>query len=446
MNILTCLCYLILFLKVNECNACTPFDRNIISEKRDVENFKIFLKKFALNQIDPLPVFNNVTVPDYQKIIEEFQNGKANPDVHLNFTQLVTKYGYPVERHEVVTEDKYCLTLFRIPNPRAPVVFLMHGLLGSSDDWIAAGTRIGLAYVLADAGYDVWLGNARGNRYSRCHLKLSPDCGEFWDFSFDQIGRYDLPAMIDYTLEKTITSKLLYVGHSQGNTAFYVMTSVKPEYNEKISIMVCLSAVVFMTHVRSPLVHVVAPFIGDLDILAKVLGVYELIPRDAVVNAVTSTFCGSPDLAEIFCQFIMFLGCGFNYSQINSTMLPVVYGHYPAGASTKQAIHYTQGVISSRFQNYDYGPLQNMLEYGAAVPPDYPLQNVSCPIALFYSTNDWLTSTADIVRFLNIVPNVVEFYRVPCALYDHFDYLFAKDNDILINREVLRILKEYVDF
>ena len=62
--------------------------------------------------------------------------------------QLAKKYGYPFEKHRVITQDGYILELHRIPRgrndfgnfyKRRTPVLLMHGLGGSSADWILMG-------------------------------------------------------------------------------------------------------------------------------------------------------------------------------------------------------------------------------------------------------------------------------------------------------------------
>lgn len=67
------------------------------------------------------------------------------------------------------------------------------------------------------------------------------------------MGVYDLPAVIDYVLASTGQKDLYYIGHSMGNTMFFVLTSLKPEYNKKIHLMVALAPVVFMSYVKSEL-------------------------------------------------------------------------------------------------------------------------------------------------------------------------------------------------
>ena len=62
------------------------------------------------------------------------------------------------------------------------VVFMMHCLMCSCGSYIAAGANESLAYNFVQQGYDVWLGNARGTRFSLKHYKYTTDDPEFWNY------------------------------------------------------------------------------------------------------------------------------------------------------------------------------------------------------------------------------------------------------------------------
>lgn len=94
--------------------------------------------------------------------------------------------------------------------------------MDSAFAWVTNYADVAPAFVAARAGYDVWLGNSRGNTFSSSHISLDPDSWtdskEFWDFDWQEMGKYDLPASFDYITETTGYPKLAYVGHSQGTT------------------------------------------------------------------------------------------------------------------------------------------------------------------------------------------------------------------------------------
>lgn len=95
------------------------------------------------------------------------------------------------------------------------------------------------AFALVDAGYDVWLLNARGNYYSRRHKTLNPDVDAvFWNFTIHEHGYYDLANSIDYVLNITNQDSVQFIGHSMGGTAGLILCSARPEYNNKIRLFV----------------------------------------------------------------------------------------------------------------------------------------------------------------------------------------------------------------
>ena len=118
--------------------------------------------------------------------------------VHAFFlqTEIIRYHGYPAEEYTVQTEDGYLLYIQRIPAgrmedscdihgcPPKEVVFLQHGLLCASSNWITNLPNESFAFLLADAGFDVWMGNVRGNTYGLRHIKYKTNSNKFWDFRY----------------------------------------------------------------------------------------------------------------------------------------------------------------------------------------------------------------------------------------------------------------------
>lgn len=61
------------------------------------------------------------------------------------------------------------LTIFRYPEVGQTAVLMMHGLMCDMQFWIANDADLAPPFILVDEGYDVWLGNNRGNRFAQAH-------------------------------------------------------------------------------------------------------------------------------------------------------------------------------------------------------------------------------------------------------------------------------------
>ena len=110
-----------------------------------------------------------------------------------------------------------------------------------------------MAFFFADAGFDVWLNNSRGNYYSRDHKYLDPDVDEeYWNFSFHELGMYDTPAVFNFILKYTDMDNLTYFGHSQGTTQMFAALCENPEFfRDKINLAVMIAPVLAVHNASS---------------------------------------------------------------------------------------------------------------------------------------------------------------------------------------------------
>ncbi|NWH40787.1 LIPM Lipase, partial [Chloropsis hardwickii] len=325
-------------------------------------------------------------------------------------SQKILFHGYPSEEHEVMTEDGYFLSLNRIPQgkgdaglsgPRTPVL-IVHGFGLDGGDWVDNLPDNSLAFVLADAGYDVWIGNNRGNSWSRRHHNLSVDSEEFWDFSFHEMAMYDLPAMVDFILMQTEQENLFYVGHAQGSSLGFIAFSSLPHLAEKIKLFFALAPAYTFVHARGPVLKLA--FLPDV-LLKEIFGTRELVLVGRKEKALLVEQCGRPLEAEA-CAISIFLIGGFDRSNLNVSRLDVYISHFPDYTSVKNLLHWGQTAKTGEFKQFDYG-LRNMEKYNQRRPPFYQIEAMRVPVALWSGGQDWVTPPEETQRLLARLTNVV---------------------------------------
>uniref|UniRef100_A0ABD2W8F1 AB hydrolase-1 domain-containing protein n=1 Tax=Trichogramma kaykai TaxID=54128 RepID=A0ABD2W8F1_9HYME len=395
-------------------------------------------------------------------IVDDEPSHDLHDEIHFSTPELITKHGYIAETHHAWTEDGYRLELHRVVRKakyedvnddlnakkeqkvKIPIL-INHGLLSSSADWVLLGPRKALAYLLCDCGYDVWLANVRGNTYSQCHKQYTTKDREFWNFSWHEIGVYDIPAMIDYILEKTQQTSLHYIGYSQGTSTFFVMSSERPEYVKKIKSLVNLAPIAFISNHKSPLLKLVTRLYVIMEWGSMYCNIHEWFPRNKLQAKALRTLIrntpGTVTKSLYSCWFCLIAGFGSN--QLDKSMLPLIFSHFPGGSSAKQIIHYSQTILTDSFRKFDHGTAINLKLYGSTRPPKYSFERATCPTAVFYSENDCLTQPADIQRLVDLLPNIQLKHKIEYSKFNHIDYLWGRDAKFYLYDHIINFIKKY---
>ncbi|PKA63826.1 Triacylglycerol lipase 2 [Apostasia shenzhenica] len=210
--------------------------------------------------------------------------------------------------------------------------------------WLLNSPEQSLGFVLADAGYDVWIANIRGTRSSRRHVSLHASDRAYWQWSWDELAANDLPAMIDLVSKQT-GQKLHYVGHSLG-TLIALASFSEGRLVDRLRSAALLCPVAYLTHMRTPL--------GD----------------NCCLNAST---------VDLFLKY------------------------EPQPTSTKNMVHLAQTFREGALTKYNYGSREVNIEmYGQGSPPAYNLLRIpnNLPMYLSYGGRDSLSDVQDVGHLL----------------------------------------------
>ena len=332
------------------------------------------------------------------------------------------------------TDDGYTLTIYRIPGGKEcqdssnnqPILF-QHGIFDSSDGWVCNGEDHSLPFIFAKNDFDVWISNSRGNKYCKQHDKYDTKSFEFWQFSFHEMGIYDIPAVINYinSINKS-GEKIIYFGHSQGTSLMFSGLTQKFDfYKKNIKLFVALAPVARLANIGSTFLSILSKI--SIHKLVKKIKIYEMGPSNKYT---TNLMNFMESYATSLTNFFINLCTDSDSKECNNQNALAVYlKHSPCGCSLKCLIHFVQIIKSKKFIYYDYKKEANFALYHQVEPPEYDLSVIKdFPIMLIGGEMDKLGTPEDI-RWLNEElaknDNVIYFKIIPSM--GHLSFMVAKD-------------------
>jgi len=255
------------------------------------------------------------------------------------------------------------------------------------------------------------------------NIYYSPSDSEFWNWNWDQHALIDLPAVVNYVTEETSVPQVYLIGHSQGATIGFAALSNMTQLSSQIKLFIGLAPVTYMSNQQSIL-------LGDLaslhaDFILKILGNGPFTPTTGLLDLLLATTClENPQL----CNNI--LGSLFGPdNNLDPNRMDVYTAHWPDKTSVQNLIHWLENTRSGQFQAYNNGP-------------DYIPSQITCPVAVFYGSNDYLADPVDVQTLISATGSSIVFTQ-EIEGFAHMDFTWAYSAATQVYPDVLNLLQKY---
>jgi lysosomal acid lipase/cholesteryl ester hydrolase len=312
------------------------------------------------------------------------------------------------------------------------VALVIHGILDSSDSFAIADDSV--INKLLELGYEVWAGNNRGTKYSCTHQTLDNKSPEYWDFSFEDMARDDVPAFYKKVLEETKVQKITLISHSQGGTQSFAALASSQEIQDQTELFIALAPVLYMN--RFPdnpnIFYWLAKF--KVPQLFQMLGINYVtfvdIGQNPIIHFIIDLFCNK---TSFVCEYLFHLTTDKQAGFLDLEKMPYYLSYDPSGTSRKAFQHFTQLMFTKdpKFQMYDYGKAENVKKYGTESPPVFDISKIKTKTAIFYGENDNLCTLENVAFINDKKKDCINFYM---DRWGHLEYTWGKDKSVFLEK------------
>ena len=178
--------------------------------------------------------------------------------------------------------------------------------------------------------------NNRGTKYSNEHKDFTAYDSQYWEFSYDEMGEYDLPANIDYVKNITGSKQVIFIGHSQGATQLFAHLTEDPKFKENIRIFFGLGPSIYNINQGSILARMLqeTEIVDLLDFLGLKSALYmssDVFPSLGIICEKLSGICA--DVVRLICG-------NSDIVHYNQSRMSVMASHEPGGTSIQNILHW----------------------------------------------------------------------------------------------------------
>jgi len=296
-------------------------------------------------------------------------------------------------------------------------------LFQSSGIFVVANQHQSLAFYLVEQGYDVWMGNNRGVHGKHTHLTSEDE--QYWDWSLDELGRYDFPALVRFVAQQT-NQKIIYCGHSQGNAQAFVGLAINPDLAKDIEIFVAMAPAYYVNPFRHWSLKALQKFPTTL--FNTLFGNKSFIP---IMHTCQHYF--HKRLFSSFSYTMFSYLFGWTSEKWNSGLKPAIFLTTPRPISTKLIQHWLK--VSEIGKLFYYGSEKT------GKPMCYELEKIRCPVAVFWGKVDSMVDGKKLINDLR-EKGVNVIFEHGVDGYEHMDLVWANDAVDMVFKPLVDVLEK----